>query len=83
MKTPGAPVSGSSSDESSSDEEETEAEKVARKKKAEGKKLFRSDSTVNVKEVASAFSELSRKHKISPQQQDGRRVRNRGESITS
>ena len=84
MKTPGAPVSGSSGDEDSSDNDESEDEKVAEeKKKTEKKKLFRSNSSVSVKEFAGAFNELSKKHKRSPQQPEGRRVRNKGESHTS
>ena len=80
VKTPGAPISGSSGDESSSDEEEPEAEKVARKKKAEVKKLFRSDSSLSVKDMAGAYCELAKKHKLSLPQPEGRRVRTKGES---
>ena len=71
MKTP---------DETSSDEKEPEAEKVAGKKKAEVKKLFRSDSSLSVKEMAGAYSDLGKKHKLSPPQPEGKRVRNKGES---
>ena len=80
VKTPGAPVSGSSGDESSSDEEESEAEKLAKKKKAETKKLFRSDSSLSVKEMAGAYSDLGKKHKLSPPQPEERRKRNKEES---
>ena len=80
VKTPGAPISGSSGDESSSDEEESEAEKLAKKKKAETKKLFRSDSSLSVKEMAGAYSDLGKKHKLSPPQPEERRKRNKGES---
>ena len=64
VKTPGAPVFGSSGDKDSSDDDESEDKKVAEeKKKAEKKKLLRSNSSVSVKEFAGAFNELSKQHK--------------------
>ena len=58
----------------------THAEKAANKKKAEVKKLFRSDC---YQCEFNALSKLSKNHKISPQQPDGKRVRNREESTIS
>ena len=80
VKTPGSSLISSSCDEESSDEDESVAEE---KKKVEAKKIFRQDSSVNVKDVVDALNDVSKKHKISPLQSEGRRVRKKGESQTS
>ena len=80
VKTPGSSLLSSSCDEESSDEDESVTEE---KKKVETKKIFRQDSSVNVKDVVDALNDVSKKHKISPLQSEGRRVRKKGESQTS
>ena len=70
---------------SSGDEESSEDEPMdnkQEKKKVEARKLFRSDSSVSVKDVVDVLNDVTKKHKISPQQEE-RRVRNKGDSTIS
>ena len=75
VKTPGSSFHPSEEDEESSEDELVTGEK----KKAEARKMFRKDS-VSVKEAVSVLNEVTKKHKISPQQSEERRVRNKGDS---
>ena len=75
VKTPGSSFHPSEEDEESSEDELVTDEK----KKAESRKMFRKDS-VSVKEAVSVLNDVTKKHKISPQQSEERRVRNRGDS---
>ena len=79
MKTPGSSLLSSSGDEEESSEDKSVADKQE-KKKVEARKLFRSNSSVSVKDVVGVLNDVSKKHKISPQQGEERRVRNRGDS---
>ena len=76
VKTPGSSLLSSGDEESSEDEPMDDKEE---KKKVEAKKLFRSDSSISVKDVVDVLNDVTKKHKISTQQEE-RRVRNKGNS---
>ena len=80
VKTPGSSLLLSSGDEESSEDEPMDNKQE--KKKVEARKLFRSNSSVSVKDVVDVLNDVTKKHKISPQQEE-RRVRNKGDSTIS